>query len=74
MISGTNASTGDYVTLAQITSNKLTYAPVGNENGDPYTTFTFQVEDDGGTSNGGVNLDQSANTMTIDVTSVNDGP
>jgi hypothetical protein len=32
------------------------------------------VRDDGGIANGGVNLDQSANTMTIDVTSVNDAP
>src|SRR5437016_58708 len=29
---------------------------------------------DGGTANGGVNLDQSANTITINVTSVNDAP
>src|SRR5213078_5397123 len=31
-------------------------------------------QDDGGTANGGVNLDQSPNTLTIDVTSVNDAP
>ena len=36
--------------------------------------FTFQVQDDGGTANGGVDLDQSANTITINVTSVNDAP
>src|SRR5438046_1987140 len=35
----------------------------------PYTTFTFQVRDDGGTANGGVDLDPSANTMTVDVRS-----
>src|SRR5207249_3494615 len=37
-------------------------------------SFTFQVEDNGGTANGGVDTDQSANTLTIDVTSVNDAP
>src|SRR4030095_16159380 len=40
----------------------------------PYATFPFQVQDDGGTANGGVDLDQSANTMTINVTAVNDPP
>src|SRR5207237_1115152 len=45
-----------------------------NAHGSPYTTFTFQVRDDGGTANGGVDLDPSANTMTVDVTSVNDAP
>ena len=32
------------------------------------------MQDDGGTANGGVDLDQTANTMTINVTSVNDAP
>src|SRR6185436_2550301 len=45
-----------------------------NANGAGYTTFTFQVQDDGGTANGGVDLDQSANTITVNVTSVNDAP
>ena len=40
----------------------------------PYATFTFQVRDNGGTANGGVDLDQSPNTITIDVTPVNDAP
>ena len=39
-----------------------------------YASFTFQVQDDGGTANGGVDLDQSPNTMTINVTAVNDAP
>ena len=58
---------GQDINLADITANKLTYTPVAAGNGSPYTTFTFQVLDNGGTSNGGVALDQSANTMTINV-------
>ena len=50
------------------------FTPVANANGAGYASFTFQVQDDGGTANGGVDLDQSANTMTIDVTAVNDAP
>ena len=37
-------------------------------------SFTFQVQDDGGTANGGVDLSQSANTSTINVNAVNDAP
>ncbi|MCF6768602.1 Ig-like domain-containing protein, partial [Thiotrichales bacterium 19S11-10] len=52
----------------------LIYSPVTNANGTSYSSFTFQVKDDGGTSNGGVDTDQSANTITFDVTAVNDVP
>ncbi len=47
---------------------------MANANGTGYDSFTFQVQDDGGVANGGVDTDASANTMTIDVTSVNDEP
>src|SRR5204863_2809468 len=39
----------------------------------PYTTL-FRSQDNGGTDNGGVDTDQSANTITFNVTSVNDAP
>ena len=32
------------------------------------------MQDDGGTANGGVDLDPSARTMTVNVTGVNDAP
>ena len=44
--------------------------PAPNANGAGYASFTFQVRDDGG----GSDLDLSANTMQIDVNSVNDAP
>src|SRR5439155_1214014 len=62
---------GDFVSKADIDAGKLKYTPAANGNGTPYTSFTFQVRDNGGTANGGVDLDQSANTLTINVTSVN---
>jgi len=43
-------------------------------NDDTSVSFTFQVQDDGGTDNAGVDLDPSANTLTIDITPVNDNP
>ena len=44
------------------------FTPAANANRSSCTTFTFQVQDDGGTANGGVNLDQSPNTITVNVT------
>ena len=52
----------------------MKFTPAANANGAGYASFTFQVQDDGGTANGGVDLDQSANTMTINVTPVDDAP
>ncbi|QPH39300.1 DUF11 domain-containing protein [Pedobacter endophyticus] len=39
-----------------------------NANGNAFDSFTFKVTDNGGTANGGVNTDPSANTITINVT------
>ena len=52
----------------------LVFTPAANANGIGYASFQFAVQDDGGTANGGVDLDPSANTITIDVTPVNDLP
>ncbi len=64
----------DEISATDIVNGLLVFTPDAGENGDPYTSFTFQVKDDGGTPNGGQDTDQSANTMTIDVTDVNDPP
>ena len=71
-LSGTAVTAGEFITVADIPN--LTFTPAADANGSPYTTFTFQVEDDGGTAGGGVNLDPIANVLTIDVTAVNDAP
>ena len=52
----------------------LVYTPATDVNGAGLASFTFQVTDDGGTSNGGVNTDQSPNTVTLNVTPANDPP
>ena len=57
---------GQFVSLADITSGKLVYMPALTANNAAVVTFTFQVQDNGST-NGGVNLDSSAKTMTINV-------
>ncbi|MBI4661195.1 MAG: tandem-95 repeat protein [Verrucomicrobia bacterium] len=66
-LTGTPVNAGDFVTVADLVANKLTFAPAAHATGNPYASFTFQIEDDGGTANNAVNLDQSPNTMTIHV-------
>ncbi|HVQ07464.1 MAG TPA: Ig-like domain-containing protein [Allosphingosinicella sp.] len=53
---------------ADIAAGKLYFVPVADGFGSPYTSFTFQVHDDGGIANGGVNIDLTFNTMTINIT------
>jgi VCBS repeat-containing protein len=65
---------GQIVSLTDILANKLVYVPVQDHSGSPGTTFTFQVQDNGGTANGGINLDPTAATMTINIAAVNDAP
>ncbi|MEM6811121.1 MAG: cadherin-like domain-containing protein [Pseudomonadota bacterium] len=71
-LSGVGVTAGQEIVFADIPN--LTFTPVANQNGAAYDSFTFQVRDDGGTANGGVDIDPVANTMTIDVTSINDAP
>ena len=71
---GAAVSAGQTVLLADITGGLLRFTPAANANGANYASFTFQVQDNGGIANGGVNLDQTPNLMTINVTSVNDAP
>ncbi len=73
-MNGTNVTVGQIVSVANINSGLLKFVPAANANGTSYASFTFQVQDNGGTANGGLDLDQSANTMTVNVTAVNDAP
>ena len=71
---GVTVNAGDSVSAADIASGLLVFTPVLDGNGSPLATFTFQVQDNGGTANSGVDLDQSANTFTINVNAGNDAP
>ena len=64
-LSGSAVEAGDDIAANQI--ENLVYTPVANGNGDPYTSFTFTVND--GTADSA-----SSYTMTVDVTPVNDAP
>ncbi len=45
---------GQFVSAADIAAAKLAYTPPADSNGAALASFTFQVQDDGGTANGGV--------------------
>lgn len=71
---GIAVTAGQYVTAADIASGKLVFTPAADANETGLANFTFQVQDNGGTANGGQDTDQSPNTITFDVTPVDDAP
>jgi hypothetical protein len=71
---GVTVNANDFVSATDIANGHLVFTPAAHSNGAPEASFTFQVQDNGGTANGGVDLDQSANTVTINVNAVNDAP
>ena len=71
---GVGVTIGQFVSAADVASGLLVFTAAANVNGAANASFTFQVQDTGGTANGGVDLDPSPNTITVDVTAVNDVP
>jgi hypothetical protein len=71
---GVTVNANDFVSATDIAAGHLVFTPTAHSNGSPEASFTFQVQDNGGTLHGGVDLDQSANTVTINVNAVNDAP
>ncbi|OEC46083.1 hypothetical protein A7D27_04530 [Pseudomonas sp. 1D4] len=74
LLNGSAISAGTFVSAADLAAGKLVFSPAANANGNGYASFTFQVQDNGGTANGGVDLDPNPNTITFNVTPVNDAP
>ena len=72
MLGAVPVTAGQSVAAADI--GTLTFIPNLHPYGAPYTSFTFQVVDDGGTANGGVNTDPTPKTLTINATHVNHAP
>ena len=66
-LDGTAVTADDVVDWDDIEDDKLIFTPVAGASGDPYTTFTFKVND-------GTDDSASAYTMSIDVTSDRPSP
>src|SRR5439155_1484415 len=71
---GTTVTPGQFVSVGDIDAGRLVFTPAADANGAPYASFTFQVQDDGGIANGGVDLDPTPRLLTINVAAVNDAP
>ena len=67
---GTAVTSQQFVTVADISAGKLVFTPATNVSATSYTSFTFQVESTGSTTNGGVNTDPSPKSLTINVSSL----
>ena len=73
-LDGRSIAVGEFVGIAELTQGKLSFSPAANANGSAYASFGFQVRDDGGVANGGVDLDPTIRTISFDVGAVNDAP
>ncbi|TKB92562.1 MAG: tandem-95 repeat protein, partial [Nitrospira sp.] len=67
-LSGAAVTAGQVVTVADITAGNVVFTPAVNANGVGYATLTFSVRD---STNG---YDAAPNSLTFDVTAVNDAP
>ncbi|MGQ0555786.1 MAG: cadherin domain-containing protein [Nitrospiraceae bacterium] len=67
-LSGVAVTAGQVVTAADITAGRLVFSPVADANGTGYASLTFSVQDSHSTS------DAAPNTLTFNVTAVNDAP
>ena len=72
-MNGFAVTAGQFILINDLATGRLQYVPAADDLVLPYAAFTFQVEDDGGTAGGGVDLDPTPNTLTFNVVSVNPG-
>ncbi len=69
-LDGTAVTSGQFVSVSDISAGLLVFTPDQDEIGTGYASFTFRVRDAGG----GSDTDLAERTATIDVTAVNDAP
>ncbi|MCS6288724.1 MAG: DUF4347 domain-containing protein [Nitrospira sp.] len=67
-LSGVAVTAGQVVSVADLTAGNLVFAPAADANGTGYANFTFSVRDSNNT------YDTAPNTLTVNVTAVNDAP
>ena len=73
-LNGEIVSPGQLITITAINAGDLVYTPPTHQNGVAIADWDFSVMDNGGTDNGGIDIAQSSNTISIDINAVNDTP
>ncbi|RGE46916.1 tandem-95 repeat protein [Comamonas testosteroni] len=71
LFDGLTFAAGKEIAVADL--GRLVFKPTSDLNGNGVGAFTFQVKDDGGTANNGVDTDQSPNRFDFNITPVTDG-
>jgi hypothetical protein len=71
-VAPTALAAGDTMTAAGLTASSYYYLP--NQDYVGSDSFTFAVQDNGGTDHGGVDTDQSPNTYSFSIAGENDAP
>jgi len=66
LLNGVAVVAGAVISSADVAAGQLVFVPVADANGSPYASFTFSVQDSAGA------YDAAPNTLTLDVTPVND--
>jgi Ca2+-binding RTX toxin-like protein len=67
-LSGISVTAAQVISEADLTAGNLVFTPADNANGNGYAAFNFSVKDQNGT------FDTTPNTLTFNVTPVNDAP
>ena len=71
---GVAVTANQFVIASDISAGKLVFTPNSNLLGGPYFLGKFQVQDNGGTANGGANLDPSPKVLYATIVKVNHAP
>lgn len=71
-LAGASVIVGQQIPASMLQS--LRWTPPADGHGADLASVEFKVVDTGGTANGGIDTDPTANTITFDVTAVNDAP
>jgi VCBS repeat-containing protein len=67
-------SAGENITLSELVSGALRYAPAPDINGAGVTSIEFTITDDGGTNFNGTDTSTTSASIFIDIIAVNDTP
>ena len=66
LLNGAAVSLNQKIKASEIETGKLIFRPTTDTSGKDYANFTYRVQDDGGTDNGGNDISNPA-TLVIDV-------
>jgi len=73
-LNGAMVTLNQVISITDVVNGELIFSPNADTSGNAYSNFGFKVHDNGGTTNGGLDVAVLSNTLTFDVLPVNDAP